>query len=293
MPYSGFRQWYSYSLPDDVSFGDMNQYATGQCDNTLSAAIGAWNAIEHKVHQTFAETHYKLHQVHQDFLNFLTEYLQPLDVPTPTVAVCETTVKEEKVLSCSGCAKTGMTWFAQCARQAMKDEGIDSTLLEIATDPRQVAKAYEAVMAASPSSAKVAHLLRDLLVLTVCTNDGPWTNASVETAMNEGFGRPVRDMDNDFMAKVLLAYNTMHRAAQNSQVFERAVKTLANSLCKKIRDDLLAAYILLYKKTPHWMSRARRQRGNRPAKTPKSPDPGNKQLALDLADLRGTARKLD
>ena len=208
------------------------------------AAIAHWYTIQEKV-QTLTRLH---HALQEDVDWFFMTHLQKLDEPTPYGAVFETTVEQEKILSCSGCANTGMTWLAQCAQQAMKEEDIDSTLLEPATDPRNVAKAYEAVMAASPSSAKVAHLLRDLLVLTVCTNDGPWTNASVETAMNEGFGRPVRDMDNDFMAKVMLAYNTMHRAAQNSQALEKAVKTLACSLCKKIRDDLLAAYILLYKK---------------------------------------------
>ena len=267
-----------------------NQWRHTCCEYLYQpAAIAHWAAIEAKV-QTLVDLQ---HALQQDMVCYFMTHLQPPDEPTPYAAVAETTMEEEKILSCSGCANAGMKWLAQRAQQAMKEEDIDSTLLEPATDPKNIAKAYEAVMAASPSSATVAHLLRDLLVLTVCTKEGPWTNASVETAMNESFGRPVRDMDNDFMAKVLLAYNTMHRAAQNSQVFERAVKTLANSLCKKIRDDLLAAYILLYEKTPHWMSRTRRQRRNRAAKKPKSSDLGNEQLALDLADLRGPARKLD
>ena len=112
--------------------------------------------------------------------------------------------------------------------------------------------------------------------------------------MNELFGSPVRDMDINFMAKVLLAYNTMHRAAKDSQAFERAVNTiLAKPLCKKTRDDLFAAYSLLYEETPHWVSRASLQRKKRPRKKPKSSDPENEQLALDLEDLRGTACKLD
>ena len=110
-----------------------------------------------------------------------------MNVPPSNDVIRETTVEEEKVLSCSGCANAGMTWLAQCARQAMEEADIDSTLLEPATDPRNVAKAYEAVMAASPSSAKVARLLRDLLVLTVCTNDGPWTHASIKAKMIELF----------------------------------------------------------------------------------------------------------
>ena len=50
----GFEQWYSYSLPDGTSLGVMNQCATGQCDNAVSAAIGDWYAMEHKVYQTLA-----------------------------------------------------------------------------------------------------------------------------------------------------------------------------------------------------------------------------------------------
>ena len=111
--------------------------------------------------------------------------------------------------------------------------------------------------------------------------------------MNELFGRPLSEVDNNFMAKVLLAYNTMHRAAKNSQAFERAVNTIAKPLCKKTRDDLFAAYSLLYEETPHWVSRASLQRKKRPRKKPKSSDPENEQLALDLEDLRGTACKLD
>ena len=51
--------------------------------------------------------------------------LQPPDEPTPYAAVAETTMEEEKILSCSGCANAGMKWLAQRAQQAMKEEDID------------------------------------------------------------------------------------------------------------------------------------------------------------------------
>ena len=111
--------------------------------------------------------------------------------------------------------------------------------------------------------------------------------------MNELFGRPLSEVDNNFMAKVLLAYNTMHRAAKNSQEFKRTVNIFAKPLCKKTRENILAAYIALYEETPHWESKTSRQRKKRPAKKPKSSDPRDGQLALDLADLRGPADKLD
>ena len=267
-----------------------NQWRHTCCEYLYQpAAIAHWAAIEAKV-QTLAGLH---HELQQDLICFFMTHWQPIDVPTPNGAVCETTVEEEKVLSCSGCANAGMTWLAQCARQAMEEADIDSTLLEPATDPRKVAKAYEAVMAASPSSAKVAHLLRDLLVLTVCTNDGPWTNTSIQETMNELFDKPVSD---SFMPKVLLAYNTMHRAAKSPQEFKRAVNTFANPLCEKTREDILAAYIALYEKEPHFQSNASRQRKNRPPKGTKSSSdpshlPNNTQLALDLADLQASSAK--
>ena len=230
--------------------------------------------------------------------HFWKTYLQPskmppskdvMNVPPSNDVIRETTAEEKKVLSCSGCANTGMTWLAQCARQAMAEADIDSTLLEPATDPRNVAKAYEAVMAASPSSAKVAHLLRDLLVLTVCTNDGPWTNASIEDKMNELFDKQVSEVYNSFMAKVLHAYNTMHRAAQNSQEFEKAVNVFDNT-CNESRENIRAAYIALYKRTPHWKSNTKRK--GRPVRQAKPSHPMKKQLALDLAALHELADKL-
>ena len=129
------------------------------------------------------------HELQRNLHLFFMTHLQPsnvppsngvIDVPPSNDVICETTVEERKVLSCSGCADTGIAWLAQCAREAMAEAAIASTLQEPATDPKNVAKAYKAVMAADPSSAKVTRLLRDLLVLTVCTNDGPWTNTSIK-----------------------------------------------------------------------------------------------------------------
>ena len=226
---------------------------------------------------------------------FFTTHLQPpnvppsngvINVPPSNGVICETTVEEEKVLSCSGCANTGMTWLAQCARQAMAEAAIASTLQEPATDPKNVAKAYEAVMAAGPSSAKVARLLRDLLVLTVCTNDGPWTNTSIKGKMNELFDKQVSEVSNSFMSKVLHAYKTMHRAALNSQHFEKTVKALNvfDETCPESLENILAAYIELYNITPEWKSNTKcNGRPNRPAK---ASHPMRRQLAADLESLR-------
>ena len=281
-----------WCMPDDINGIAMTQCATGQHDNDVSAALGVLYIIEcnfnAKVAKMQAEFQYEI----QDFWR---QHLQPLCVSPALVTVCETTVVEEKVLSCSGCAKTGMTWLAECAHQVMKEEGMDSTLLQTWSEPKQIAT----LLAANPSSAKVAHLLRDLLVLTVCTDDGPWTNASIQETMNNLFDKEV---DNHFMAKILLAYNTMHRAATSLQEFNRTVKFFSESftLSEKTRENLLAAYIELYRKAPDFKSNARFQGKNRPAKRPKpkgntSPDPTdmgkNVQLNLDLADLQASAAK--
>ena len=226
---------------------------------------------------------------------FFTTHLQPpnvppsngvINVPPSNGVICETTVEEEKVLSCSGCADTGIAWLAQCAREAMAEAAIASTLQEPATDPKNVAKAYEAVMAAGPSSAKVARLLRDLLVLTVCTNDGPWTNTSIKGKMNELFDKQVSEVSNSFMSKVLHAYNTMHRAAQNSQDFKKAVSVF-DKTCNESRENIRAAYIALTERTPTWTSNTKRN--GRPNRHAKSSHAMKQQLAADLADLDGSA----
>ena len=147
-----------------------------------SAAIAHWCAIQVQVHEFAVWQHQWQevvavwqHQLQRNLDLFFTTHLQPpnvppsngvINVPPSNGVICETTVEEEKVLSCSGCADTGISWLAQCAREAMAEAAIASTLQEPATDPKNVAKAYEAVMAAGPSSAKVARVLRDLLVLT-------------------------------------------------------------------------------------------------------------------------------
>ena len=205
-----------------------------------------------------------------------------IDVPPSNDVICETTVEERKVLSCSGCADTGIAWLAQCAREAMAEAAIASTLQEPATDPKNVVKAYKAVMTADPSSAKVARLLRDLLVLTVCTNDGPWTNTSLREKMNELFDEQVGEVSDNFMSKILHAYNTMHQAAQNSQGFKKAVRVF-DQLCNEARENILAAYIALYKRTPTWTSNTKRN--GRPHRHAKPSHAMKKQLAADLADL--------
>ena len=205
-----------------------------------------------------------------------------IDVPPSNDVICETTVEERKVLSCSGCADTGIAWLAQCAREAMAEAAIASTLQEPATDPKNVVKAYKAVMTADPSSAKVARLLRDLLVLTVCTNDGPWTNTSLKEKMNELYDEQVGEVSDNFMSKILHAYNTMHQAAQNLQSFNKAVRVF-DQLCNEARENILAAYIALYKRTPTWTSNTKRN--GRPHRHAKPSHAMKKQLAADLADL--------
>ena len=205
-----------------------------------------------------------------------------IDVPQSNDVICETTVEERKVLSCSGCADTGIAWLAQCAREAMAEAAIASTLQEPATDPKNVVKAYKAVMTANPSSAKVARLLRDLLVLTVCTNDGPWTNTSLREKMNELFDEQVGEVSDNFMSKILHAYNTMHQAAQNSQGFKKAVGVF-DKTCNESRENILAAYIALWEETPTWTSNTKRN--GRPGRHAKPSHAMKKQLAADLADL--------
>ena len=212
-----------------------------------------------------------------------------IDVPPSNDVICETTMEERKVLSCSGCADTGIAWLAQCAREAMAEAAIASTLQEPATDPKNVVKAYKAVMTADPSSAKVARLLRDLLVLTVCTNDGPWTNTSLREKMNELYDEQVGEVSDNFMSKILHAYNTMHQAAQNLQSFNKAVRGF-DQLCNEARENILAAYIALYKRTPNWRSNTKRN--GRPHRHAKPSHAIKKQLAADLADLDEIAESL-
>ena len=80
------------------------------------AAIAHWAAIEAKV-QTLVDLQ---HALQQDMVCYFMTHLQPPDEPTPYAAVAETTMEEEKILSCSGCANAGMKWLAQSAQQAMK-----------------------------------------------------------------------------------------------------------------------------------------------------------------------------
>ena len=231
------------------------------------------------------------HELQRNLHLFFMTHLQPsnvppsngvIDVPPSNDVICETTVEEEKVLSCSGCADTGIAWLAQCAREAMAEAAIASTLQEPATDPKNVVKAYKTVMTADPSSAKVARLLRDLLVLTVCTNDGPWTNTSLREKMNELFDEQVGEVSDNFMSKILHAYNTMHQAAQNLQAFNKAVRVF-DQLCNEALENILAAYIVLYERTPTWTSNTKRN--GRPNRHAKPSHAMKKQLAADLADL--------
>ena len=288
MPYFNF-------MHGDIDWDAMDQCAMGQRDD-VSAAIRALCSIEQRFSEKLAVLQWEFQKELQSVLKHLAPLLPCAGcVTAETVEVCETIAVEEKVLSCSGCANTGMTWLAQCAQQAIEEVGMDSSLLQTSSEPRQIAKAYDAVLAASPPSAKVAHLVRDLLVLTVCTVEGPWNNKSIQETMKNLFDKPV---DDNFMAKILLAYNTMHRAATSPQEFKRAVNIFADTLSEKTSENLRAAYIELYRKAPGFKSNAQFQRKNRPARKPKpqgktSPDPTDlrkdRQLSLDLADLQASS----
>ena len=270
--------------------------------NQSAAIIADWCAIQgqvyefavlqHQWQQAVAERQF---QLQWNLNSFFATYLQPpnvppsndvMNVPPSNDVIRETTVEEEKVLSCSGCADTGIAWLAQCAREAMAEAAIGSTLQEPVTYPKNVATAYRAVMAAGSSSGKAARLLRDLLVLTVCTNDGPWTNTSIKAKMIELFDNQESEVSDSFMSKVLHAYKTMHRAALNSQDFEKTVKAVNvfDKTCPESLENIRAAYIALYNITPEWKSNTKcNGRPNRPAK---ASHPMRRQLAADLESLR-------
>ena len=209
-----------------------------------------------------------------------------------TVQACESVASADKVLACSGCANTGMAWLAQCAQQAIVEVGMDSSLLQESSQPRQIAKAYDAALAARPASARAAHLIKDLLVLKVCTVEGPWTNKTIKETMTILFDRKV---DGNMVAQVLLAYNSMFRAATDRQEFNRAVSIFDEALGEAASQNLLAAYISLRQASPDFQSNAKAQRkASRPSKKGKAQakelDPADLQadprLCLDLADLQ-------
>ena len=213
-----------------------------------------------------------------------------MNVPPSNDVICETTVEEEKVLSCSGCADTGIAWLAQCAREAMAEAAIGSTLQEPVTYPKNVATAYRAVITAGLSSGKAARLLRDLLVLTVCTNDGPWTHASIKAKMIELFDNQESEVSDSlvsdsFMSKILHAYKTMHQAALNSQNFDKTVTALDvfDKICPESLENIRAAYIALYNITPEWKSNTKRN--GRPVRPAKPSHGMRQQLAADLESL--------
>ena len=272
-----------------------------------SAAIADWCAIQgqfyefavlqHQWQQAVAERQF---QLQWNLNEFFATYLQPpnvppsndvMNVPPSNDVICETTVEEEKVLSCSGCADTGIAWLAQCAREAMAETPIGSTLQEPVTYPENVATAYRAVITAGLSSGKAARLLRDLLVLTVCTNDGPWTNTSIKAKMIELFDNQESEVSDSlvsdgFMPQILHAYKMMHQAALNSQNFNKTVRALdvLDKTCPESLEDLLAAYIALYNTSPEWTSNTKcNGRPNRPAKAKHRM---KRQLAADLESLR-------
>ena len=173
----------------------------------------------------------------------------------------------------------------------MAETPIGSALQEPVTYPENVATAYRAVITAGLSSGKAARLLRDLLVLTVCTNDGPWTNASIKAKMIELFDNQESEVSDSlvsdsFMSKILHAYKTMHQAALNSQNFDKTVTALdvVDKICPESLENIRAAYIALYNRTPDWKSNTKRN--GRPDRPAKSSHRMRQQLRADLECLR-------
>ena len=172
----------------------------------------------------------------------------------------------------------------------MAETPIGSTLQEPGTSTENVATAYRAVIKAGLSSEKAARLLRDLLVLTVCTNDGPWTNASITAKMREIFDNQESEesdsLVSDGMPQILHAYKMMHQAALNSQNFNKTVRALdvLDKTCPESLEDLKAAYIELYNTSPEWTSNTKCNR--RPTRPPKRTHRMKRQLAADLESLR-------
>ena len=65
---------------------------------------------------------------------------------------------------------------------------------------------------------------------------------------------------------------------------------IRDRLCNESRENILAAYIALYKITPHWKSNTKRK--GRPVRQAKPSHAMKKQLAEDLAGLHELADKL-
>ena len=113
-----------------------------------------------------------------------------------------------------------------------------------------------------------------------------------------------RQVESTIVAQVLLAYNSMFRAATDRQEFNRAVSMFDEALDETTSQNLLAAYIILQQTSSNFQSKAKAQKRTRKAKEkaqPQSvdlsdggPDPADlqtdPQLCLDLADLQTGAK---
>ena len=103
--------------------------------------------------------------------------------------------------------------------------------------------------------------------------------------MNELFVNQGSEVSDSFMSKVLHAYKTMHRAALNSQDFKKTLKAVNvfDKTCPESLENIRAAYIALYNRTPDWKSNTKRN--GRPVRQAKPSHAMRQQLAADLASL--------
>ena len=205
---------------------------------------------------------------------------------TETVQACEGLASAHKVLACTGCATTGFTWLVRCAQKAIAEANMYEALalLQEPLQPRQIAKAYDTALTGGRAAARAVRLIRDLLVLKVCSVAGPWCNKTIVETMNIHFDREV---EGTIVAQVLLAYNSMFRAATDKHEFKRTVSMFEEALDETTSQNLLAAYIVLHQTSPEFQSKAKAQGKARKAKLQP-----HKQLCLDLADLEMAQKDL-
>ena len=198
-------------------------------------------------------------------------------------------------------AEPGMAFIAGFARQALAEAGVDSgvaLLLQEPLQPRKVAAAHnmarQVLMQDSDLSCSAGiaiRNLRDLLVLTVCVDGGPWNYDSFKEAMREVSDQP---LEPDVESQLALSFNTIIRLANDRDACDKHThNTYGEAVDKAAADALFAAYVSCALRASGHQSKSKikskpRTRRNRPSRARASyenagVDPSDIETALEEA----------
>ena len=140
--------------------------------------------------------------------------------------------------------------------------------------------------------------LRDLLILQMCAGAGPWTHVSLKQQLEDIFNKPI---DTRLQSQLFLSFNKIIQLASDRDEFDNFVtNSYGDALSPAEADQLFAAYTMMARGSPEYVSESKLHKTIRPPKKNKNTrtyegdaEDGQPRATADATDASGALNATD